>query len=331
MERRGVTLRLILPAVPEPLELRFGSLDDFHPDRLMDQVTWLSDLRSMRKDLRNPSTFAQAAARLNRPAARPVEVEATPVTAAPLAEQDPQALLDLIIGQSSATATEPAGDSWSEFLQRLTAPYLVEQADPQAAELVESVEAAMSDLLRQILHHPEFQALEANWRALWWLVRGVESGSSLVIDLIDVPRSVLEADLISTRDLTESRAFQKLAQPILDELEGPRWTLLAGAITIQPTLPDIVLLWRLGQLARLVPTRMVLAASPRIAGCQDLAVSSDPDDLSSELSAEIREAWTDLRERGRSASRAGATRMAGALALRPGSRPDRDVCLRGGT
>ncbi len=297
MERRGISLRLILPAVQEPLELRFRSLDDFHPDRLMDQVPWLSELKRTRQDLRDPATFALAAERLNGNASRAAEVPvpAMPMSSAPLAEQDPQALLDQILSQPPSSRSETGDDPWGGFLQSLTAPYLVAQADPREPELVESVEAALSDLLRQILHHPEFQALEANWRALWWLVRGVETGASLVVDLIDVPRSVLEADVISTQDLTASRAFSQLVKPIRDQLDGPCWTLLAGAFTIQPTLPDLVLLWRLGQLARSVSARFVLEGSPRLAGCRGLASTSDPDDWSFDLPADVLEAWTDLR------------------------------------
>ena len=293
MQRLDVTLRLILPTAPEPLELQFRSLDDFHPDHLINQVAWLSELRSTRNDLRNPSTFAQAAARMNRPAPHPVE--AIPMTSAPLAEQDPGALLDLIISQAPPARPNSPDDSWTGFLQRFTAPYLVEQSDPREPELVESVEGALSDLLRQILHHPEFQALEANWRALWWLVRSAETGESLVADLINVPRSVVEADLVSTSDLTSSRMFTQLVRPILDDLSGPPWTFLAASFTIQPTLPDIVLTWRLGQLAQLASTRVILAASPRFAGCADLAKWSNPADWAADLPADVLEAWTDLR------------------------------------
>ena len=63
------------------------------------------------------------------------------------------------------------------------------------AELIALVDEATGAHLRSILHHPEFQAIEAAWRAIYFLVRRLETDSSLKVYLLDVSREELAVDL----------------------------------------------------------------------------------------------------------------------------------------
>ena len=78
------------------------------------------------------------------------------------------ALLDLIVQQStpsaeSARAASPVSRTFEKFLDQITAGQTLRE-DPRQADLVAGVETTIGQVLREILHHPEFQALESLWR-----------------------------------------------------------------------------------------------------------------------------------------------------------------------
>jgi type VI secretion system protein ImpC len=150
----------------------------------------------------------------------------------------------------------------------------------------------MAQLLRDILHHPEFQALESLWRGVKLLTRRLDTGTVLTIELIDLPRAALETDLLSTKPLDSTNAYKLLVEPSVGIQGGRPWTFLVGDFTFGPSRRDIVLLWRLGQIARLAAAPFLAAANPQIVGSDSLTSTPDPDDWSTPPADE---GWSDLR------------------------------------
>ena len=271
-------------------------MDDFHPDRILARAEVFTALRSTRAGLEDPATFDEAAAQLGL-GSRPVKpARATPPP--PAANVPPAELLDLVLQQTASSAPEsPAaiaqtGD-WGAFLEQITAPH-VRRENPRQADLIAGVDAAMAQLLRDILHHSEFQALESLWRGVKLLTRRLDTDTNLTLELIDLPRAALEADLLSTTPLDSTVACKLLVEPGRGIEEGRPWTLLVGDFTFGPSRRDIVLLWRLGQIARLAGAPFLAAAGPRFVGSDSLASAPDPDDWSTPAD----EGWSDLRHSG---------------------------------
>jgi type VI secretion system protein ImpC len=300
LKRLQVELSLTLASEPSrPITLAVRELEDFHPDRIVAKAEVFAALRSTRRRLEDPRTFDEAAAELMAlqptPDTSPVPPPLDPEATAPQAET-PTDLLDQILQQSSPTPAKQTprpkpSREWGQFLERITAPLTVRE-HPRQAELIASVDAAMAHLLRDILHHPEFQALESLWRALDMLTRRLETGGQLTIELIDVTRGELEADLLSDKSIDELAAYKLLVDQSLGSQGGLPWTFLVADFRFDPTTRDIALLWRLGQLARLAGAPLLASAGPRFVGCESLAATSDPDDWH----ASVDSSWSDLRQ-----------------------------------
>jgi type VI secretion system protein ImpC len=64
MAKFGVEIRLPIGRDGSSLPFHFAELDDFHPDRLFEQSEMFRRLRELRQRLRDPATFAAAAAEL---------------------------------------------------------------------------------------------------------------------------------------------------------------------------------------------------------------------------------------------------------------------------
>jgi type VI secretion system protein ImpC len=303
MARLNVGLRLPVPGDDQAgVVLQFKELDDFHPDRIFAHSPVFQSLKETRRKLNNPKTFESTAAALRAqagPAPEPPPAPAaTPIPTAPAAPLPAnEDLLAQILGAAQVRAPEPAreADPWNALMREIVAPYVVAKTDPRQPELVASVDETTSRLLRKILHHPDFQALEAAWRGLFFLVRRLETDSQLGVFLIDMSKDELAADLTSADDPRATATSKLLVDPTVNTPGGKPWAVLALDATFGPTEVDVEILGRLATIARFAGAPVLAGASPHAAGCDSFAETPDPDDWQRPLSASEREAWTALR------------------------------------
>jgi type VI secretion system protein ImpC len=151
----------------------------------------------------------------------------------------------------------------------------------------------MGEQMRAILHDPGFQALEAAWRAVFFLVHRLETGSELKLCLLDVSKAELAADLRSSQDLSSTALYRLLVKRSAGSQDVQPWAVLAGNYTFDGSVEDVELLGRIAKIAAQAGAPFVAAASPQIVGCVSLANTPDPDDWSQPAD---REAWDALRE-----------------------------------
>ncbi|WBH16700.1 type VI secretion system contractile sheath large subunit [Sphingomonas radiodurans] len=84
-------------------------------------------------------------------------------------------------------------------------------ADPEelrarAQMIVASIDRRLREQLDAILHHPEFQRMEALWRGLAWLVQGIED-PQVKIRMLDVRWGEIARDLERALDFDQSQMF----------------------------------------------------------------------------------------------------------------------------
>ncbi len=263
-EKFEVTLALPPPGTgDEELVLRFRRLEDFHPDHILHQAGFLSRLADLRLRLLDPVTAAAAIAEAQGLLGISALTDPLPSQAAETAEE----LLSRLLGKPAAQPPKvtPAASSVENLIKRLVAPSIEQGPIPQQAHLVRLVEDELSNRLRAILHHPDFQALESTWRAVDFLAR--ESGDQTKSYLIDVAKSEL-ADMLTAGDLARTTISKQL-----QEIE-PAFMLGIYVFGLQ----DDSLLRALGSLAQAHHTAFITGASPEIVGCRSFGTQPDPDD-----------------------------------------------------
>jgi type VI secretion system protein ImpC len=248
---KRMNLKLTLPVgdAGSGVEIPLGSLDDFHPDQLYDNVELFSGLAGLRQRLKTKSTFAKAAAEVQSWLGTAVEAEERPAVKArgsvvPVGGK----LSDFarLIGRPAAADSPTPID---KLLQQIVGPHVVPAKDPQQDVLVAAVDEAIGNAMRSILHHPDFQSLEAVWRGLDFLVRRLETGSSLKIVLYDVSAEEFAADLSATDDLQASGLYRLLVEaPALDAQQGPISALVTQYF-FEQTPPHAELLGRAARVA----------------------------------------------------------------------------------
>jgi type VI secretion system protein ImpC len=269
MARLGVGLHL--PAGDgNRLPLRFQELDDFRPERIFQRLEAFDRLRQMRRKLEDPATFAATAA----------EMRAAPATPPPAAKPKappPQgdALLDAVLGATASRAEPaPGGVDWDRFLRQIVSGYAVPKADPRQAEMIAMVDQATAGFMRALLHQADFQALEALWRGLYFLVRRLDTDAQLKLFLLDVSRAELAADLSAGEDLAATGLYRLLVEQTVGTPGAPPWSVLVGHYSFGPG--DAGLLGRLAKIAAQAGAPLVAAAHPSLLGCASLAQTPDP-------------------------------------------------------
>jgi type VI secretion system protein ImpC len=306
MSKLGVEIHLAVGGPDRPaIPIRFGELEDFHPDRIFERLEVFQGLRETRQKLADPRTFASAAAEVRgweataKPTAAPKPPSERPPVASPLSGLTTSGLLDEIIDQSedqpSETRPSPGSSEWSAFLQEVVRPHLVPRADPRQADLVAALDASVAELMRTILHHPDFQVLEAAWRGAYFLVSRLETDAQLRLFLLDLSEAELRADLAATEDLRSTGTYRLLVEQTVETPGAEPWAVVVGNYTFDQTLEDAGLLGRMAKIARRAGAPFIAAAHPHLAGCESLAETPDPDDWQRPAEAKNTGAWEELR------------------------------------
>jgi type VI secretion system protein ImpC len=149
--------------------------------------------------------------------------------------------------------------------------------------------------MRALLHAPDFQAMEAAWRAVFLLVRRLDTGTQLKVYLIDISKPELAADLDRSEDTGSSGISRQLVDQSTGTPGGEPWALIVGNYTFGPTQADAEILARLAKIASRAKAPFIAAASPLAVGCESFAGTPYPEDWTWKAKADDREAWAALR------------------------------------
>ena len=237
-------------------------LDDLHPDELYENVALFEEISSLRQQLGTGSMAEKTKERLQawgaahgRPIHLPKRSASTSIPAN-LKLSDFQKL----IGDTQGQLQE--GGPIDDLIARIVGPHIVKAPDSGTDAMLAAVDKALSDSMRLVLHHPDFQAIESQWRSLDLLARRVETDASLEIVLYDVSAEELAMDLAAQEDLAESGLFDLLTSVTDPETGAGGFSALFGLYTFEETPPHAELLARIGQVARHVDAPFFSAITP---------------------------------------------------------------------
>lgn len=264
-------LHLPLGGPDGPLvQLRFRELDDFHPDRIFEGLKIFHALRETREQLHDPARYEAAAALVRSwtGASQPQQAQ-QPAPAPDISHLSARELFEQAVSateaRSGGASPARAMDDFQALLRDIVAPYVEPKPDPQKPELVVQVDRAISGQMRALLHHPEFQALESAWRAVFFLVRRLSTDTNLKIYLLDVAKPELAADMVAT--------YERLIEH--PPREEP-WAVLVGNYIFDQSEDDVRLLGRIAAVAKNACAPFLTGASPRIFGCDSLGETPEP-------------------------------------------------------
>lgn len=281
----------------ELITLQFSELDDFHPDRLLERVEMFRKLREIRGGSEDPNLFAAAIRELPPGVGpgKPREVQPAAAAAVSLAAGS---LLDEMIEQTEAKVQSraPADDELQKFVRRVTEPHVVAGTDSRQTETLALIDRALGAEMRALLHVSELQALEAAWRAVFLLVRQIDTDEMLKIYLVDLSEDELREDLKASPDLRSTWTYRLLVENATSFSGNEPWAVIVGNYTFGRNRADAEFLGRLAKIAHAAEAPFLAAANPELLGCESFSTNPDGRDWALPADSEAASAWTALRE-----------------------------------
>ncbi len=280
MASQAAALKLSLgPSPGEVVDLPFTALEDFHADELLKRVPPLADLVDQLKRMGKPGGAGGAAM--------------APKNSVAESNEDTMARL---LGGASPVPTPAAAPKGVPGLNELIRSAVGSSGVPaptaEQAAMSSVLDLELARQLNNLLHHPDFQALEATWRGLDLLVRNFGAEENLKLFLLDISKEELATDLSAQESLAASGLFQTIRRQA-EEYPWAAWLVLH---TFDATVADVDLLGRLAQVAASVGAQVLAGASPRWVGADSFAAHPDPDDWKLPLEPGMQEAWQALRK-----------------------------------
>ncbi len=248
MARLDIQLHLPIGDDGGSVQVPITEMESFHPDELYQNLEVFSKLSDLRGKLADTATFERATRAVQALLGETAIEQHAHRRQAPRGAAVPNAKRSdfaALVGRPSTTTETPVNALVKELIRSHVSP----EPDPRQDQMIATVDAALSDTMRRVLHDPDFQALESVWRSIELLVRRLETDSSLQIVLYDITAEEIAADLSATDNLEETGLYKLLVeQPGLDEQQG-RLSVLVGNYTFEQTPPHADLLGRMAKIA----------------------------------------------------------------------------------
>jgi type VI secretion system protein ImpC len=191
--------RIELPWLDGSLVLTPRTIADLHPDQLF-QLPCFEALRDLRTRLADANTFHAALPELHAldPAASSPRAAAA---SSPQKESDDD-VIQRLLGRPRTTSPNPAETpAVQALLREAVAPNLAKANAAEQAAAIAALDRIISGHISNLLHQPLFQALEASWRGIDFMVRQIELDDSIELYLCDMP-----ADRLRETALNQSLA-----------------------------------------------------------------------------------------------------------------------------
>jgi type VI secretion system protein ImpC len=161
---------------------------------------------------------------------------------------------------------------------------------------MEEIDKAISKQLAAIMHHPDFQRLDATWRGLHYLVMNSETSAQLKLKVLNVSKGELYKDVDKALEFDQSQIFKKVYESEFGTPGGEPYGALIGDYEFTNHPQDIELLGKMSNVAAAAFCPFIAAASPRLLGFDTWTELAKPRDLEQIVDTIEYTKWRSFRD-----------------------------------
>ncbi len=155
--------------------------------------------------------------------------------------------------------------------------------------------ADMDAAMREVLHDPAFQGVEAAWRGVDFLLRRLDTDGPLSIHLLDLSFDELASDVLASEALDATALHRILVEKTVGTPGGEPWAALTLLFSFEKTREEAEVLGRLARIASRAGTAVLAGAASSVLGCTSIVAAPDPREWGRSAGAEADEAWRALQ------------------------------------
>lgn len=228
------------------------------------------------------------------------QVQAKAASATAAAESS--SLLDQIVDQSRVAINDSERESARDQIAGLVEEVLagtVKVSRDLAASIdlrIAQLDELLSAQINAIMHHEDFQKLEASWRGLNYLVKQSETSPMLKIRMLNASKKDLVKDFRTSPEFDQSALFKKIYEEEYGTFGGAPYAGLIGDYEFSRHPEDFYLMEELSHVAASAHAPLISAAAPGLFGLESFSDIGKPRDLSKIFDTVEYAKWKSFRE-----------------------------------
>lgn len=160
---------------------------------------------------------------------------------------------------------------------------------------VRKSDEVISAQVNEVLHHSDYQTLEASWRGLHYLVSNTECETKLKLRLLNATKKELLDDLEKAVEFDQSALFKKVYEEEYGTFGGHPYSCLLGDYEFGRHPQDIELLIKLSSVAAAAHAPLITAAAPALFHMKSFAQLPVPRDLAKLFETADMAPWQSFR------------------------------------
>lgn len=191
-----------------------------------------------------------------------------------------------------------ARDIIGEFAKQVMEGTMVVSKDTELMinSRIAQIDRLISLQLNEVMHHPEFQKLEASWRGLNYLVYQSETGETMKIRVMNVSKKDLLKDVEKASEFDQSTFFKKIYEEEFGMFGGAAYGAIIGDYEFSNHPQDLALLEKISQVAAAAHAPFISAASPALFGWDGFTELGGPRDLAKIFQSVEYAKWKSFRD-----------------------------------
>lgn len=211
-------------------------------------------------------------------------------------------LLDEILAQ---TKLKPEDESYS-IARRGVQAFVAEMLGPNRAKervdktivdaMIAEIDQRLSAQVNEILHHPDFQKVEAAWRGLKLLIDRCDFRENIKVEILNVSKTDLLTDFEDSPETVKSGLYKHVYSNEYGVFGGKPYGLLCANYDFGPGPQDILLLQKCASVAAMAHAPFVSNASPEFFGEESFLKLPQLKDLKSLFEGPQYTRWQSFRE-----------------------------------
>lgn len=210
----------------------------------------------------------------------------------------PRLLDQILAGTTLARKQEQTHDLVRELAEQVSAGHVTIGRDVEATinALIAQTDKMISQQLDEIMHHPEFQKLEASWRGLKYLLDNSETSDMLKIRVLNVSKRELLRDLEKAAEFDQSELFKRVYNDGLGVYGGLPIGALIGDFEFTNHPEDMELLKRVAEVAAASHAPFLSAVGPGMFGLEAYSEIESIRDISKKMDTPEYATWRSFRQ-----------------------------------
>lgn len=211
-------------------------------------------------------------------------------------------LLDQIIEESRVAQSDQEKNRARDIIGELVNQVLggeVVVSENLAASLdarVAELDRLISEQLSEVMHAPEFQAVESAWTGLQYLCKQTSTGPQLKIKLFNASKRDLVKDFKSAIDFDQSALFKKVYEEEFGTFGGAPFGTLVGQYEVSRQPEDMYFVEQMSHIAAASHAPFIASAAPQLFGLESYTELSKPRDMGKVFDTVEYAKWKSFRE-----------------------------------